>query len=105
MAIATLSAQRMSKHRNINLFHADDTLGHGNVVESYIYRGPDWKVPSPVDGKDYVIKSGDWLLGSTWDDYGWSLVKAGLVNGWSPEGGAQRDMKPSADKLASLRKE
>jgi hypothetical protein len=92
----------MSKHRDINLFHRDGTSGHGEVVESYIYRGPDWTVPSPVDSKPYVVKAGDWLLGAIWDDYGWALVKSGLINGWSPEGGARRRV-PSPDRVAQLR--
>lgn len=92
----------MAKHRDINLFHQDKTSGHGTVVESYIYRGPDWEQPSPVDGKPYLVKSGDWLLGAVWDDYGWTLVKAGLVNGWSPEGSARRHT-PDPERLAQLR--
>lgn len=92
----------MTKHRDINLFHRDGTSGHGTVVESYIYRGPDWEIPSPVDGAPYVVKAGDWMLAATWDDYGWTLVKAGLINGWSPEGGARR-ITPSPERLAQLR--
>jgi hypothetical protein len=92
----------MTKHRDVSLFHRDGTSGHAQVVESYIWRGPDWKVTSPVDDKPYVIKSGDWLLGAVWDGYGWELVKAGLVNGWSPEGGARRSV-PTAARLAQLR--
>ena len=37
----------MSKHRDVNLFHRADTSGHATVVESYIYRGPDWRITSP----------------------------------------------------------
>lgn len=92
----------MTKHREIGLFHRDGYEGHATVVESYIYRGPDWQVTSPVDGSEVVIKAGDWMLGTVWDEYGWTLVKAGMVRGWSPEGGARRT-KPTAERLAQLR--
>ena len=92
----------LKDHRGINLFHRGDTLGHGEVVESYIYRGPDWNITSPVDDKTYLIKSGDWLLGSIWDDYAWELVCKGVLNGWSPEGTAQR-IPASSKKISQLR--
>jgi hypothetical protein len=92
----------MTKHRSIGLFHREGTDGHATVVESYIYRGPDWPQTSPVDGKEYVVKSGDWMLGTIWDEYGWALVKSGLVQGWSPEGGAQRGV-PAPERLKLLR--
>lgn len=92
----------MAKHRDIGLFHKDGTEGHATVVESYIYRGPDWVVTSPVDGCEYAIKAGDWMLGTIWDQYGWELVEKGLVRGWSPEGAARRAI-PSAARLAQLR--
>lgn len=92
----------MAKHRDIGLFHKDGTEGHATVVESYIYRGPDWLVTSPVDGREYAIKAGDWMLGTIWDRYGWQLVKEGLVRGWSPEGAARR-VVPTAERLAELR--
>lgn len=88
----------MTDHRDVNLFHKGGTEGHATVVESYIYRGPDWTIP----GNDYVVKAGDWMLGTVWDEHGWQLVKEGLIRGWSPEGGARR-MKPSAERLAQLR--
>jgi hypothetical protein len=91
----------MSKHREINLFHQEGG-GHGTVVESYIWRAGDWTQESPVDGKSYVVKAGDWLIGVQWSDTAWPLVKAGLVNGWSPEGTARRS-KPSPERLALLR--
>jgi hypothetical protein len=77
----------MATSRSIGLFHSQspDADGDATVVESYIYRGPDWQAAD-----DTVIKAGDWLLGTVWDEHGWQLVKAGLVNGWSPEGGAHR---------------
>ncbi len=92
----------MSKGGGVNMFHRDGTDGHATVVESYIYRGPDWTFTSPVDEKDYVVKAGDWMLGTIWDDHGWAMVKAGLVNGWSPEGGARRTT-PSPERLSQLR--
>jgi hypothetical protein len=92
----------MTKHRDVSLFHRNGTGGHADVVESYIYRGPDWIVESPMDGESYVVKAGDWMLGTVWDEHGWDLVKAGLVCGWSPEGGAHRVI-PSAERLAELR--
>jgi hypothetical protein len=85
----------LTKHRDVNLFHQDRTLGHFTPTESYIWRGPNWEVNSPVDNSRTVIKAGDWMLGGIWDQYGWDLVKARLVNGWSPEGGARRaDVAP-----------
>src|SRR5665213_1322460 len=54
----------MTDPGDINLFHKGGTEGHAKTVESYIYRGPDWKV------NDCVIKSGDWMLGTVWDDHG-----------------------------------
>lgn len=75
----------MAKSRAVGLFHEDGTEGHGTVVESYVYRGPDWQARS-----DTVIKAGDWLVGTIWDDRAWALVKAGLINGMSPQGTAER---------------
>ena len=92
----------MNKSRKINLFHEDGTEGHAEVVESYVYRGPAWKTISPVDKQEYTIEEGDWLLGVVFDEQTWPLVKAGQLNGWSPQGGAQRT-KPTAGRLAQLR--
>lgn len=101
-AIEKTAWEWMSKHREIGLFHKNGTEGHAQVVESYIYRGPDWTIESPIDGNSYVVKAGDWMLGTVWDEHGWELVKAGLVRGWSPEGGARR-ITPDAERLAELR--
>jgi len=96
------TAWRWISKGDIGLFHRDGMEGHAKPVESYIYRGPDWHIASPVDGKDYVVKAGDWMLGTIWDEYGWDLVEQGLVKGWSPEGGARR-ITPDATRLAQLR--
>jgi hypothetical protein len=69
----------------VGLFHADGTLGHMQVTESYIYRGPAWGQP---DGT--VIKAGDWLIGGICDEVAWRLVKSGKVTGFSPQGMARR---------------
>lgn len=87
------------KHRDVNLFHQAGTMGHFTPTESYIWRAPDWEVESPVDGKPYVVRKGDWVLGGVWDTFGWGLVKSRLVNGWSPEGGAKRRV-PAPERLA-----
>ena len=105
LALERCAWRWMAKNREIGLFHQDrpELAGHATVVESYIYRGPDWEVISPVDGSKVVIKAGDWMLGTVWDDYGWSLVKSGRVNGWSPEGGARR-RAATPEQIAQLRR-
>jgi hypothetical protein len=68
------------------------------VVESYVYRGPDWQIP----GNDYMVKSGDWLMGVVWDEATWPDIKSGKVNGFSPQGSATR-RTPSEEAVAQLR--
>ncbi len=80
----------MLKSRNVGLYHEDGTDGRGQVVESYVYRGPDWVIKATADGREVVIKAGDWLVGTVWDEAAWALVKRGLVNGMSPQGSAVR---------------
>ncbi|MCX5239828.1 XkdF-like putative serine protease domain-containing protein [Streptomyces prunicolor] len=70
---------------SVGLFHADGTEGAATVVESYVYRGPDWHL-----GTDIVVKSGDWLIGAVLDERAWQLYKAGRITGWSPQGQARR---------------
>jgi hypothetical protein len=74
----------------VGMFHADGTEGAARVVESYIYRGPDWACG------DTIIKSGDWLIGAICDDVAWNLVKSGKVTGFSPQGAAKRRRPRSA---------
>lgn len=103
----------MRKHRQAGLFHSpeaaaaagvsQDELAKGTVevVESYIYRGPDW-VLKAADGSEVVIKAGDWLGGFIWSPDAWQAVLDRRIGGVSPEGRATR-RKPTAEALAALR--
>ncbi len=91
----------LRKGGKVGLQHRDGTEGHGEVAESYIYRGPDWHIKAS-DGSEQVIKAGDWLLSVVWDTPTWELIKAGGLNGFSPQGKARR-RAPSAESLANLR--
>jgi hypothetical protein len=93
----------MLKSRSVGLWHQQGTDGSGNVVESYVYRGPDWTLTA-ADGTTQVIKAGDWLLGIQWTPESWDLVKSGRIQGVSMQGSAVR-RKPSLEALAALRKE
>ena len=73
----------------VNLFHDDRITGHATVVESYVYRGPDWQITGP-DGSVTVVKAGDWLVGAILDDVAWQLYKEDRITGWSPQGTATR---------------
>lgn len=75
----------LRKGPTIGLAHAAGTEGSGQVVESYIYRGPDWDL-----GDGVIVKAGDWLLGAILDPYAWQLYKAGHIDGWSVQGTARR---------------
>lgn len=86
----------LRKGAAVGLRHDDGTEGHGTVVESYIWRGPDWHLG------DTVIKAGDWLVGVVWDEDTWPLIKSGRLNGFSPQGSASRRV-PSIESLAKLR--
>ena len=87
------------RNPGVSLHHAAGTDGHARVVESYVWPdgAPDWQVG------DVVIKEGDWLVTVVWDEETWPLVKAGVINGWSPEGAARRAV-PDASRLAQLRR-
>ena len=69
----------------VGLHHVDGTEGAAEIVESYIYRGPDWDL-----GDGIVVKAGDWLIGAILDPKAWALQQAGKLNGWSPQGTARR---------------
>lgn len=67
------------------MFHLEGTDGHIEIVESYIYRGPDWDV-----GEGLIVKAGDWVLGGRLDPHAWQLYEAGRITGWSPQGHGRR---------------
>ena len=87
----------MLKGAKLGMWHQDGQDHCATVVESYIYRGPDWMQD---DGQ--VVCKGDWLLGTILQPETWSLYKAGLIGGMSPQGAASRG-EPSAETLARLR--
>lgn len=87
----------LRKGGRVGLDHRAGTDGAGTVVESYIWRGPDW----PQEN-GYVVKAGDWLLGVLWSPEAWADIKAGKRTGFSPQGAARR-RKPSPEALAALR--
>ena len=86
----------MEKARNVGLMHAEGTDGAGTVVESYIYRGPDWHIQAP-NGSDQVIKAGDWLIGIKWGQDAWNMIKSGEIGGVSMQGAAERRTPSPAD--------
>ena len=91
----------MLKSRNIGLWHQDGTDNSGDVVESYVYRGPDWVIKA-ADGSEHVIKAGDWLMGIRWSEAAWEDVLNGKINGVSMQGSAMREEADPAD-LIGLR--
>lgn len=91
----------MLRYRDVGAHHQDGTSGAGQLVESYIYRGPDWVVKA-ANGDEVVIKAGDWLMGTIWPPEQWERWKTGEYGGTSPQGGATR-RKPSPEAVAALR--
>ena len=91
----------MRKHRAIGADHADGTDGSGDMVESYIYRGPDWTIKA-ANGADVAVKAGDWLIGTIWTPAEWEKFTSGKRGGMSAQGGAERGV-PTAEQIANLR--
>lgn len=91
----------LQKSPQVGLWHSQGTDGAGVVTESYIYRGPDWRMTA-ADGSEQLIKAGDWLLGIVWNPETWELIKSGKIRGVSMQGSAVR-RQPSPEALASLR--
>jgi hypothetical protein len=91
----------LTKSPAVGLWHQDGTDGAGQVVESYIWRGPDWTVKA-ADGSEHTVTEGDWLLGIQWTPETWPKVQSGEIGGVSMQGLASR-RTPSAEAVASLR--
>ena len=96
----------MRNYREVGTLHTAVTgqgipAGAAEVVESYIYRGPDWAVKA-ADGSEVVIRAGDWLGGFIWTPEALADIKAGDLGGVSVEGGAKR-RKPTPEAVANLR--
>jgi hypothetical protein len=87
LELASRTFMRKNHGQQIGLMHVDGTTeaGYAEVVESYIYRGPDWP---QADGT--VVKAGDWLLGAILSPEAWQLAKRGKITGWSIQGTAKR---------------
>lgn len=90
------------KSRNVGAWHEGGTDGSGEVVESYIYRGPDWTIKA-ADDTECVVKAGDWLMGIIWSEDTFPLIKEGKANGVSMQGRVKR-RTPSPLDLAGLRR-
>lgn len=78
------ASRTFMKALDSGIMHVDGTLGHVEVTESYIYRGPDW------DCNGTIVKAGTWLVGGILDEPTWELVKQGKLNGWSMQGSGRR---------------
>jgi Putative phage serine protease XkdF len=91
----------LRKGAKVGLLHHKGTEGRGQVVESYIYRGPDWEIDTP-SGEKVMIKAGDWLMGIIWDSLAWRAIKTGKLTGLSPQAKVRRRI-PSPEDLAGLR--
>jgi Putative phage serine protease XkdF len=101
-AIEDAAWSYLRKGGQVGLWHLDGTTGSGEVVESYIYRGPDWTLTA-ADGSTQTVRKGDWVAGIIWTPEAWDLIKTGKIRGVSMQGTATRRM-PSPEALASLRK-
>ena len=93
------AAWEFMKTREVGTWHADGTVGRGEVVESFVWPegAADWQPP----GTGVLVKSGDWLLGVVWDDTAWADILAGRITGVSPQGKAARRTPAARAKAGS----
>ena len=81
------------QHRLVGFYHADGTVTHGDLVESYIHRGEPW-VTKALDGTAQTIFPGDWMIGVQFDDVGFEQIVSEAVDGFSIDGVARRRSAP-----------
>jgi hypothetical protein len=74
----------------IGLMHRPGTSGAGKVVESYIWRGPEWKMKD-AGGKEQAVSPGDWVMGIVWEPAAWQAIKSGQITGLSLQGAARKE--------------
>jgi hypothetical protein len=79
----------------VGVQHRQGTTGAGEVVESYIYRGPRWIVRD-IAGEEQQVEHGDWLLAVLWDEPTWAAIQRGEITGYSLQGWAARAVKSAA---------
>lgn len=82
-------AQKDGMTARVGLMHKDGTAGSGKVVESYLYRGPVWKLKDAA-GRDQTITPGTWMLGVVWEPEAWAKVMDKSVTGYSLQGVARK---------------
>lgn len=74
----------------IGLMHRPGTGGAGKVVESYIWRGPEWKMKD-AGGMDQSVSPGDWVMGIVWSPEAWQAIQSGQLTGLSLQGAARKE--------------
>jgi hypothetical protein len=74
----------------VGLMHRPGTTGAGRVVESYVYRGPAYKLKDATN-QEQEISPGDWMLGVVWEPEAWKAIKSGTITGYSLQGAARKE--------------
>jgi len=74
----------------VGLMHRPGTAGAGKVVESYIWRGPEWKMVD-TGGTEQSVSPGDWVMGIVWSPEAWAAIKSGQLTGVSLQGAARKE--------------
>lgn len=73
----------------VGVDHKPGGEGAARVVENWIHRGPSWHLIGP-DGRESVVKAGDWIVGMVLSPSAWRSYKAGRFGGVSMQGRAER---------------